>query len=636
MLRMQAPESDNPLLASVSEGRIISGKYRIADLLGTGISSVVVRAENLQNGQQLAVKLLDPEIVQKSGGPTRLVDEIRVVSQLTSAHNVKVFAVGALESGEPYLVMELLHGKSLERLLRENGPMTVETAADYVLEASYALVEAHGRGLIHGGLKPSNLFLTKDARGNPLIKVSDLGLGVPVHDPLTSGEQYASTFVHAAPEQLLGQHADVRTDVWALGVILFELVSGRPPFTARKLHDVLERGHTVAPPLLRSIHGDVPPGFDGIIRRCLALHPDHRYDRIADLTHELAKFASPEARNRHALEQEPETKVAPPAGGPDSATKVHVRRDEDDDEPPPPSEDATQVRPGLRFDADDDAPASSAPTLMRQRESPAPRMPQAPMMRPAAGHAPHVATLASAGVPMMRPATAQLGQVAPAPQPATAAMQPLVGTAKLPPQVGAMMNALLPAPPRPNAPLNATQLSAQAPQPTPPPPAVQPPSGPIARAAPLPPSSSIEWEDAPTTMGVAGGGIMGPGGPRPAAGMPPMMMSPNGSMQMQQPGIGQQPMGPLMVAEVVPETSKRGAIIAVVALALLLILPLIYLNSLAKKTTVAPTAQTASATAAMPAYSFQQGMQQQRAPQQLQPVQLQPVQPQGQPVQPQR
>jgi len=286
---MQAPASDNPLLASVGEGRIISGKYRIGDLLGAGLSSVVVRAENLQNGQQLAVKLLDREIVKKAGGKTRLVDEIRVVSQLSSAHTVKVFAVGALESGEPYLVMELLQGKSLARLLQEDGPMTVETAADYVLEASYSLVEAHARGLIHGGLKPGNLFLTEDARGNPMIKVSDLGIGVPVHDPLSSGEQHASSFVHAAPEQLVGQHADMRTDVWSLGVILFELVSGRPPFTARKLHDVLERGHTVAPPLLRSIHGDVPPGFDAIIRRCLALHPDHRYGRIAELTSALVK-----------------------------------------------------------------------------------------------------------------------------------------------------------------------------------------------------------------------------------------------------------------------------------------------------------------------------------------------------------
>ena len=573
---MQGPASDNPLLASVGMGRIISGKYRIGDLLGAGVCSVVVQAENLQNGQQLAMKLLDPEVVQKSGGAARLVDEIRVVSQMSSAHAVKVFAVGALETGEPYLVMELLQGKSLDRLLHDSGPLPVETAADYVLEASYALLEAHGRGLVHGALKPGNLFLTTDARGNPLIKVADLGLGVPVHDPLSSGEQHASAFVHASPEQLLGQHADIRTDIWALGVILFELVSGRPPFTARKLHDVLERGHTVAPPLLRSVHGDVPPGFDAIIRRCLSLHPNHRYGRITELTSELSRFASEDARRRYALEHDPE------GGAPDSATRVHFKRDDYENDGAP-SSDATQVRPGLR-DARDE-PASSAPTLMRHRESPAPPPPRPPMARPAAG-AGHAPTLASPGVPMTRPRTAHMPPVAHG----TAAMNPMVETAKLPPQVGAMMNALFPAPGAAQMGQRPSQL-AQMQR--------------LSPVAPAPAPSGIEWEDAPTTMGIAGGGMMGPGGPLPAAGMPPMMMGVNGAMQSGGPGAP-----PMMVAEVLPESSKRGAVIAVIALALLLILPLVYLNSLAKKTTVAPTLPNASTRVAAPAYSFQQGMQQ--------------------------
>ncbi len=610
---MQAPASDNPLLASVSAGRIISGKYRIGDLLGAGVCSVVVQAENLQNGQQLAMKLLDREVVQKSGGPTRLVDEIRVVAQMTSAHAVKVFAVGALETGEPYLIMELLRGKSLARLLRDDGPLPVQTAADYVLEASYALMEAHGRGLVHGALKPGNLFLTEDSRGNPLIKVSDLGLGVPVHDPLSSGEQHASAFVHASPEQLIGQHADMRTDIWALGVILFELVSGRPPFTARKLHDVLERGHTVAPPLLRSVHGDVPAGFDAIIRRCLALHPDHRYGRITELMLELSRFASEDARRRYALEQEPETAVAAPV---DSATRLDFKRADNDEDEGPPSSEATQVRPGLR-DAHDDHPASSAPTMMRQRdsyESPVPRPPQPPMARPAAG-ADHALTLASSGISMKRPGTAHMPPVVPS----TAAINnPLAETAKLPPQVGAMMNALLPA-------AGTSQMGQRPPMPP-------------MRGAALPASSGIEWEDAPTTMGVAGGGgmmgSMSSTGLPPAAGMPPMMMGANAMQQSAGPGGPQQPM---MVAEVMPESSKRGAVIAVLALALLLILPLVYLNSLAKKTTVAPTLQNASATVAAPAYSFQQGMQQpNRQPQQMQPQQMQPQQMQPRQMQPQQ
>ncbi len=616
---MQASASDNPLLASVSVGRIISGKYRIGGLLGAGVCSVVVQAENLQNGQQLAMKLLDREVVQKSGGATRLVDEIRVVSQMTSAHAVKVFAVGALENGEPYLIMELLRGKSLDRLLRDDGPLPVQTAADYVLEASYALLEAHGRGLVHGALKPSNLFLTEDARGNPLIKVSDLGLGVPVHDPLSSGEQYASAFVHASPEQLIGQHPDMRTDIWALGVILFELVSGRPPFTARKLHDVLERGHTVAPPLLRSVHGDVPPGFDAIIRRCLALHPDHRYAKIAELMSELSRFASEDAQRRYALEQEPETEIAAPV---DSATRLHFKRGDDHENEGPPSSEATQVRPGLRG-AENDEPASSAPTMMRHRETyepPVPRPPQPPMARPAAG-ADHAQTLASSsGVSMKRPGTAHMPPLVPS----TAAMSnALAETAKLPPQVGAMMNALLPA--------TATSQMGQ-----------RPPMAPMRGGAP-PASSGIEWEDAPTTMGAAGGGgmvgSMSSNRLLPAAGMSPMMMGPNGAMQ--QSGALGGPQQPMMVAEVMPESSKRGAVIAVLALALLLILPLIYLNSLAKKTTVAPTLQNASATAAMPAYSFQQGMQQpnrqpQIQPQQIQPQQMQPQQMQPQQMQPQQ
>jgi serine/threonine-protein kinase len=285
------------MLAALRPGSVVSNKYRIGAPLGAGAASVVVEAQHLQNGQHYALKLIDPEVVHMRGGARRLVSEIRLVAQLTSAHAVRVFAVGAIESGEPYIVMEYIAGRHLASILEETGPMWITAAADYVLEACDAVLEAHAAGIIHGGLKLQNLFLAERPDRGRAIKVADFGVGFVARDPRSGGERSAASFVHAAPEQIMGAEIDPRADVWALGVIFYELVAGRPPFSVRRLTELVQsNGRSGAPPPLQSPHGQVPQELVNVVARCLAFEPKRRWRSVADFAAAVAPFASPEKR----------------------------------------------------------------------------------------------------------------------------------------------------------------------------------------------------------------------------------------------------------------------------------------------------------------------------------------------------
>jgi serine/threonine-protein kinase len=322
---MTASRTDNPLRAALKPGAVVSKKYRIGRLLGSGAASVVVEAQHMQNGQRYALKLVDPEVVRLRGGAKRLVNEIRTVAQLTSAHAVRVFAVGALESGEPYVVMEYINGVHLGTLLQQTGPMWVTAATDAVLEACDAVASAHAVGIIHGGLKPENLFVAERPDGGRTIKVADFGVGFIVRNPQSSGEREAVSFVHSAPEQILGQPIDERTDVWSIGVLLYEIIAGRPPFSVRRLTELVSNtARNVAPRPLQSPHGQIPPQLVNIIERCLVLDPSRRWQSVYDLAEKLAPFASPDKRESWMA-----TRVARESLPPASARKsAHVVYDD--------------------------------------------------------------------------------------------------------------------------------------------------------------------------------------------------------------------------------------------------------------------------------------------------------------------
>ncbi len=265
--------------AALAPGTVISGKYRVEGLLGKGGMGVVVAARHIDLNQSLAIKVLLPTAAASPEAMTRFHREGRSAAQLTSPHVAKVHDTGLLATGEPYLVMELLRGRDLRALLNEFGRVPLPKAAEWVLQAAHALAEAHKLSIIHRDIKPANLFLADTGVGEH-IKVLDFGVSkqLDVADDLTSTMTTVGTPRYMAPEQMRSaKFADARGDIWSLGVVLYELTTGKHPFhgdTVTALcFDVMER--TPTPP--SHLNPALPAGLDEIVARCLEKNPDDRF-----------------------------------------------------------------------------------------------------------------------------------------------------------------------------------------------------------------------------------------------------------------------------------------------------------------------------------------------------------------------
>jgi serine/threonine protein kinase len=269
----------------VQIGSIVAGKYRIERVIGAGGMGTVVAATHLQLGTELALKFLNDQIKSSANSLERFTREARACAQLRSEHVCKVSDFGMAE-GMPYLAMELLDGCDLSKL-REAGPLDVSTAAHYVLQACAGLAEAHTMGIVHRDLKPHNLFLSRRADGSPLIKVLDFGIAkIPVGDDIsiTQTSSILGSPGYMAPEQLRStKTVDTRADIWALGVILYELAGGRHPFHAETVTEIAVKiAMDDPPPLVEA------PTLQPIVSRCLEKDSEHRYPDVAALADALA------------------------------------------------------------------------------------------------------------------------------------------------------------------------------------------------------------------------------------------------------------------------------------------------------------------------------------------------------------
>jgi serine/threonine protein kinase len=255
---------------------------------------IVVSAHHLALDRRVAIKLMRPEVRARADLVRRFLREARAAARLNSRHVTRVFDVGTLADGAPYIVMELLDGISLGAWLKQRGPAPVPLAAAIVSQASTAIAEAHAAGVIHRDLKPANLFITRDCDGDALVKVLDLGVCKLVDatgDPADTTHSTAlGTPMYMAPEQLGGaRHADTRSDIWSLGVILYELITGRPPFHGPSLEEV--RRSVTFDPVPAMDRGNVPCELEAVIARCLAKDPGARFQRVMELTRALAPFS---------------------------------------------------------------------------------------------------------------------------------------------------------------------------------------------------------------------------------------------------------------------------------------------------------------------------------------------------------
>jgi len=275
----------------VSPGDVVAGKYRVERIIGAGGMGVVVAARHLQLDQTVALKFMTH---RTPAGDERFSREARAAARLKSEHAAKVHDVGALDNGTPYMVMEYLEGNDLHALLSAEGALPIDLAVGYVMQACEAIGEAHAHGIVHRDLKPHNLFLTTGVGGRPKIKVLDFGISKTQDDEttLTRSSDIIGTPVYMAPEQLRSsKDVDARADIWALGAMLYELVTGRLPFEADNVAHLCTMVLSEVPRPPSELRGEIPAALSDAILRCLKRDPAARFPGVDELVATLEPFA---------------------------------------------------------------------------------------------------------------------------------------------------------------------------------------------------------------------------------------------------------------------------------------------------------------------------------------------------------
>jgi eukaryotic-like serine/threonine-protein kinase len=273
---------------------VIAGKYRVDCVLGQGSTSVVVRATHLQLHQPVAIKFLRSELRRHLPLAQRFLREAQAAVRLRSEHVARVLDVGATEDETPYMVLEYLDGADLSSFPRSQ--LTVGSIVDLILQACEALSEAHTLGIVHRDIKPANFFVTRYTDGALLLKLLDFGISKirTTGERLTAPETTIGTPAYMSPEQMRSPHdVDDRSDIWSLGVVLYELLQGAPPFWADTLSSlVLKVVNEPVPKLTVRLPGDL----GAIVYRCLEKDPARRFQNAAELAFALAKFARTESQ----------------------------------------------------------------------------------------------------------------------------------------------------------------------------------------------------------------------------------------------------------------------------------------------------------------------------------------------------
>jgi eukaryotic-like serine/threonine-protein kinase len=282
-------------------GDVLDGKFRIERVLGVGGMGVVAAAWHLELRTRVALKVLRTSASLDQAMVERFSREASAVSRLRSEYVVRVFDVGKLpDGGPPYIVMEHLEGEDLEARVATHGPMNVEEAVGYLLHACEGIAEAHSVGIVHRDLKPANLFLTRRVDGSKIVKVVDFGIaksaGRASSARLTGPLVAMGSPQYMSPEQTrAARDVSSSTDIWSLGVCLYEMLTAIPPFDAPSVAEIMVMVLSSAPRPPQELRADIPPRLGEVVMRCLHKLPSERFRDVAALADALEEFA-PEAQ----------------------------------------------------------------------------------------------------------------------------------------------------------------------------------------------------------------------------------------------------------------------------------------------------------------------------------------------------
>jgi len=260
---------------------------------------MVLAVRHLTLGELFAVKIMLPEMRSHPEAVGRFLREAQASARLRSEHVARVHDVGTLDDGIPYMVLEYLEGIDLDQLLISRGALGVSEAAGYVFQACEALIEAHGRGIVHRDLKPANLFLTRRANGSACIKVLDFGISKEMGAADKNAPKLTQTGAimgsphYMSPEQMVdSKNVDARCDIWAMGIILYELVTATMPFQADTMPEIVAKVLSMQPPPPSHVRAGIAPAFDAVVARCTEKNRDNRYQSVQEFMTALRPFVT--------------------------------------------------------------------------------------------------------------------------------------------------------------------------------------------------------------------------------------------------------------------------------------------------------------------------------------------------------
>ncbi|MCZ7678849.1 MAG: serine/threonine protein kinase [Sandaracinaceae bacterium] len=309
-------------------GQTVDGRYLMEGVLGQGGMGVVYRAKHVVLGKPLAMKVLKADVSKDQEIIARFRQEAQSASGIGSQHIIDISDFGQLADGSTYFVMELLDGQELTKAIENERPIPPERVVHIAKQLCDALGAAHERGIVHRDMKPDNVFLVKRGKNEDFVKVLDFGIAKVggANSKLTRAGQVFGTPHYTSPEQCSGQPVDHRTDIYALGVILYEMACGRVPFDADNLMGILTKHiyeqpippHTLPPPI------EVPAGLEAVILKCLAKQADARYQSMADVRADLEAFEKGQTPNAVVEAVDRKTAPLPDPTGSHSVMQVEV------------------------------------------------------------------------------------------------------------------------------------------------------------------------------------------------------------------------------------------------------------------------------------------------------------------------